>query len=71
MHLRPPLRQDRRGARVGWFLALALALLTVFTGCNEDSRLTLHVVENHLADGHGRPLRLLGVNRSGAPYVFR
>ena len=69
MHLRPPLRQHRHGALLGLCLALALALLAVLTGCNDDSRLSLRVVENHLADGQGRPVRLLGVNRSGAEYA--
>ncbi len=54
---------------MGWCVALALALLTVSTGCGDGSRLTLHVVDNHLADGSGRTVRLLGVNRSGAEYA--
>ena len=54
---------------MGWLLALALGLLAVFTGCSGDARLKLQVVENHLADGDGQPVRLLGVNRSGAEYA--
>ena len=68
MHLRP-LPHFRRAAVVGLGLALATGLLVACTGCSDDSRLALQVVDNHLADGHGRPVRLLGVNRSGAEYA--
>jgi hypothetical protein len=48
-------------------LALVFSVLVAFAGC--DSRLAVHVVENRLVDAQDRPIRLLGVNRSGAEYA--
>jgi endoglucanase len=53
---------------VAWRLALTLGVLAVGGGCSDDPRLGVYVVENRLVDGHGAPVRLLGVNRSGAEY---
>jgi endoglucanase len=50
-------------------LALALALLAAGSGCADGTRFTVRVEENRLVDGHDRPLRLLGVSRSGAEYA--
>jgi endoglucanase len=54
---------------VAWRLAVALGVIAAGGGCSDDSRLSVHVVEDHLVDGRGRPVRLLGVNRSGAEYA--
>jgi endoglucanase len=50
-------------------LALALVVAVACAGCAEDSRRALHVLGDQLVDGQGRPLRLLGVNRSGGEYA--
>ena len=64
-------RQHRHGATLGWCVALALCLLAIITaaGCGNQSQHAIHVVGNRLADKHGKPIRLLGVNRSGAEYA--
>jgi endoglucanase len=46
---------------------LALAVIATCTGCREYPG--LHVAGNHFVDRHGSPIRLLGVNRSGAEYA--
>lgn len=50
-----------------WYLALALTLIAACAGCS--SQLAVHVLGNRLANGNGNPIRLLGVNRSGAEYA--
>jgi endoglucanase len=52
-------------------LLLLLFALVVWSGCGETANgpRTLHVVGNQLVDAQGRPIRLLGVNRSGAEYA--
>jgi endoglucanase len=64
---RPP--PHRRGVLVAGCLALALILIGACAACGDDSRLTVRVDKNQLVDGHGRPIRLLGVSRSGAEYA--
>jgi endoglucanase len=61
---------------VAWLVALALGVIAVCAGCSDDSRLSvqmnesgLHVDKNQLLDGHGEPVRLVGVNRSGGEYA--
>ena len=54
---------------VALLLALALALIASCAGCREDDYPGLHVVDNQLVDRDGEPVRLLGVNRSGAEYA--
>ena len=49
-------------------LALALAVIWACAGCSEDNP-GLHVVDNQIVDRDGRPVRLLGVNRSGGEYA--
>ena len=49
-------------------LALALALIATCAACGEDYP-GLHVDDNRLVDRADRPVRLLGVNRSGAEYA--
>ena len=49
-------------------LALALAVIAMCAACSEENR-GLHVVDNQLVDREGKPVRLLGVNRSGAEYA--
>jgi endoglucanase len=56
-----------RGRLVCWYLALALTMVATCAGC--DSRLSIQVIDNQLADGNGDPIRLHGVNRSGAEYA--
>jgi hypothetical protein len=55
--------------RVAWLAALALVLVAVGTGCASESRLAVSVSGGRLVDGRGDPIRLLGVNRSGAEYA--
>jgi hypothetical protein len=50
-------------------LAPALGLAAAATGCSSTSPLSVQVVGSELADGDGTPIRLLGVNRSGAEYA--
>jgi hypothetical protein len=54
---------------VALWLALALGFIVAWTGCGHDSTGTVRVVRNQLVDPQGRPIRLLGVNRSGAEYA--
>jgi endoglucanase len=54
---------------VALVLALALALVASCAGCRDEDYPGLHVVDNHLVDRDGEPVRLLGVNRSGAEYA--
>ena len=54
---------------VALVLALALALVASCAGCRDDDYPGLHVVDNQLVDRDGEPVRLLGVNRSGAEYA--
>src|SRR5919108_906677 len=53
---------------VALVVALALALIATCAGCGEDYP-GLHVDDNRLVDRDDRPVRLLGVNRSGAEYA--
>ena len=55
-------------ARRSLHLALALGVIAACCGCGSD-RLAVHVDGNHLVDGNGKAIRLLGVNRSGAEYA--
>jgi endoglucanase len=48
--------------------AFALGVIATSAGCS-DQYPGLHVSDNHLVDGRGRHVRLLGVNRSGAEYA--
>jgi endoglucanase len=50
-------------------LALSLIAIAVGAGCGGSSRLAVRVIGNELADGEGKPIRLLGVNRSGTEYA--
>jgi endoglucanase len=52
---------------VAWILALVLGVIA-YAGC-ADGESGLHVADNQLVDGDGRPVRLLGVNRSGGEYA--
>src|ERR671922_238428 len=53
---------------VALVVALALALIATCAACGEDYP-GLHVDDNRLVDRQDRPVRLLGVNRSGAEYA--
>jgi hypothetical protein len=53
---------------VALVLALALCVIAMCAACSEDNP-RLHVVDNQLVDREGEPVRLLGVNRSGAEYA--
>ena len=60
---------------VRWRVVLGLSVLAVGAalgaaiGSGQSERLRLRVVGNTLVDADNRPLRLLGVNRSGAEYA--
>ena len=69
-----PQARHTRGPAGGWLLALALSLTAIAagTGCASHAqmaRLALQVRGNELVDGAGKPIRLLGVDRSGAEYA--
>jgi endoglucanase len=49
-------------------VTLAFAAIAAYAGCTEEDA-RLHVEDNHLVDGQGQPVRLLGVNRSGGEYA--
>lgn len=65
----------RRGAAVGWCLALAVSLITTAACAGPagktagQSPLTLRVIGSQFVNTAGRPIRLLGVDRSGAEYA--
>jgi hypothetical protein len=63
----PALRWPRRGAPFAGRMPLAFGVLAACAGC--ASSLTVRVMDNRLLDGNGQPVRLLGVNRSGAEYA--
>jgi hypothetical protein len=46
---------------------VTIGVIAACIGC--DSSMSLHVVGNRLLNGQGQPIRLLGVNRSGAEYA--
>src|SRR5436309_5908436 len=50
-------------------LAVALVLATLFAAPARAAAPAVHVAGNALIDSHGQPMRLLGVNRSGAEYA--
>jgi endoglucanase len=64
---RPP--PHRRGVLMAGGLALVIIVIAACAGCGGDSQMTVRVDKNRLVDGHGRPIRLLGVSRSGAEYT--
>jgi hypothetical protein len=49
-------------------IALVLTVIVACNGCGDDG-LILRVAGNQLVRGGGQPVRLLGVNRSGAEYA--
>jgi endoglucanase len=49
-------------------LTLSLVAIVVSTGCGGHARPALGVRGNTLIDAHGKPVRLLGINRSGMEY---
>lgn len=57
-----------RGVLRAGGLTLALILIGACADRGGDSRMTVRVDKNHLVDGHGRPIRALGVSRSGSEY---
>jgi endoglucanase len=67
--LSPLLPSHRRFALAAGGLALVIILFAACAGCGGGSRMTVRVDKNRLVDGDGRPIRLLGVNRSGAEYT--
>lgn len=74
-YLANSLERRKRGVVGGWRLTLALSLMAiaVSTGCASQSasqaRLAVRVSGNELINGEGKPIRLLGVVRSGAEYA--
>jgi endoglucanase len=62
-------RAFRCRAVVVWRVALGLGVLAASTGCSAGPRLGVHVAGNHLVAADGKPVRLLGVDRSGAEYA--
>lgn len=73
MPLPRALSKTARTASVASCLAAVFGLIAMIanSGCGGENMGTRHAVQvigNQLADGEGRPIRLLGVNRSGAEY---
>jgi endoglucanase len=74
---RPAAPADCPASRGGWQrtvwvvsrLALVLGLLLMGAGCSSAPIFMVRVSGNHLVNGQGRTIRLLGVNRSGAEYA--
>jgi endoglucanase len=58
--------QSRKRALLG---VLAAVCLILFLSTSVASALELRARDNHLVDGRGKVIRLLGVNRSGAEYA--
>jgi endoglucanase len=50
-------------------LGIAGCVVTVCAGCAPEPPLAVRVAGNQLVDALGQPIRLLGVNRSGAEYA--
>lgn len=59
----------RRGLMAGLVAALAALILLVMVPGGRPHGLVLRVAGNKLVNAEGRPIRLLGVNRSGAEYA--
>ena len=47
----------------------ALAIIVACAGCGSGPGLAVRVAGSHLVDAQGQPIRLLGVDRSGAEYA--
>ena len=74
MPLPRALLKANRTASVASHLAAVFSLIAIVanSGCGSDAisvRPAVQVIGNQLTDGEGRPLRLHGVNRSGAEYA--
>jgi uncharacterized protein YbdZ (MbtH family) len=72
---RPPWAARPRVSRPALTLVITILLaaavtvtVRVATACT-DCQLAVHVAGNRLTDAQGKPIRLLGVNRSGAEYA--
>jgi endoglucanase len=68
------LLKANRTVSIATYLAAVFSLIPIFasSGCGSDAmshRHAVQVIGNQLADGDGRPIRLLGMNRSGAEYA--
>jgi endoglucanase len=61
-------RCSRRAALTTWCAVIALSVITACVGCSGPS-LAVKVAGNRLVDAQGQPVRLLGVDRSGAEYA--
>src|SRR5947207_1314213 len=74
MSLIPTSRRSRLSGTVtsiwaGVLVALAAALSAGPPITAQAAGLSVRIVGNHFVDGSGRPVRLLGVNRSGSEYA--
>jgi len=56
-------------ASVLFIAAVAYVALHLATACADCGELAVRVAGNHLVNAQGTPIRLLGVNRSGAEYA--
>jgi endoglucanase len=58
-----------RGGKTALWCALASLVLAVLISASKASALEVRVRGDHLVNAHGKVIRLLGVNRSGAEYA--
>ena len=64
-----PLWYARCGALAAGYLVLAAIVIMASVGCGSSPALAVKVAGNLLVDPQGQPIRLLGVNASGAEYA--
>jgi hypothetical protein len=64
-----PFQRSRGGALVTWYAALALSIVAACVGCGSGPSLAVRVTGNRFVDAQGQPIRMLGVDRSGAEYA--
>jgi endoglucanase len=59
----------RRPARATWHVALAVSIIATCDACGSSPGMAVKVVGDQLVDAQGQPIRLLGVDVSGAEYA--
>lgn len=62
-------RRTRRATLATGCLVLAISIIAACAGCGSSPALAVRVQGNQLVDARGQPIRMLGVDRSGAEYA--